>query len=176
MSAVEVVTKIDAARRQLATAIDLWFNDKDAVSIHTLAYAAYDVIHGLSKRRGRKQSLIMDYEGIKDEYKQVFRKAARKAGNYFKHADYDPDENLDFNPASNELFIFFAILGVELMGITINPIERAFVVWRCLQYPHLMTEHGRKMFSDSFPGNEIKYIRTIPKHEFFHEFLQAYRR
>ena len=63
MSAVEVVTKIDAARRQLATAIDLWFNDKDAVSIHTLAYAAYDVIHGLSKRRGRKQSLIMDYEG-----------------------------------------------------------------------------------------------------------------
>jgi hypothetical protein len=170
----ETVSKLDAARRQLATAIELWFNEKDSVSVHTLAYAAHDVIHALSKKHGRKQSLIMDYEGIKDEHKQMFRKAVRKAGNYFKHADYDPDESLEFNPASNEFFIFFAILGVELMGITINPIERAFIVWRCLHYPDLMTDHGRKMFSDGFPIQMLEYMRTIPKHEFFHEFRQAY--
>ena len=33
------VTKLDAARRQLETAITLWFHDGDPVSIHTLAAA-----------------------------------------------------------------------------------------------------------------------------------------
>jgi hypothetical protein len=38
-----VVTKLDAARRQLRTAIHLWFNDGDPVSIHALAFAAYEL-------------------------------------------------------------------------------------------------------------------------------------
>ncbi len=34
------IVKLDAARRQLAAAIELWFIEGDSVSIHTLAYAA----------------------------------------------------------------------------------------------------------------------------------------
>jgi hypothetical protein len=39
------ISKFDAARRQLNTAITLWFADGDPVAIHTLAYAAYEIIH-----------------------------------------------------------------------------------------------------------------------------------
>ena len=36
LRATIVVTKLDAARRQLRTAIRLWFQEADPVSIHTL--------------------------------------------------------------------------------------------------------------------------------------------
>lgn len=38
------VTKLDAVRRQLETAVILWFHDGDPVSIHTLTGAAYQII------------------------------------------------------------------------------------------------------------------------------------
>src|SRR5438552_18089527 len=37
------LTKVGVAQSQLKTAIRLWFNDGDAVSIHTLACAAYEI-------------------------------------------------------------------------------------------------------------------------------------
>jgi len=45
---VIIVTKASAAKSQLETAIQLWFDDADPVSIHTLAVAAHDC-YNLSK-------------------------------------------------------------------------------------------------------------------------------
>lgn len=53
------ITKLDAARRQLHTAIVLWFNDGDPISTHTLASAAYEVVHVLLTLAGH-QSLLFD--------------------------------------------------------------------------------------------------------------------
>ncbi len=167
MSEPQEITKIDAARRQLSTAIELWFNDKDAVSIHSLAYAAYDVIHTVSQKHGRKQTLILDSDWVKDEHKKEFRDAIRRAGNFFKHADRDPEEALKFKPESNEIFIYFAILGLELMGLTINRFEHAFVIWLCFQRPEMLTQKGRVMFSERFPVGTFNEIRKMPKREFF---------
>ena len=63
------VTKLDAARRQLRTAIRLWFNDGDLVAIHTLAFAAYEIIHVVSKKRNR----------IKNEYRSAWNKKIKGA-------------------------------------------------------------------------------------------------
>jgi len=171
MPKLQNITKVDAARRQLATAIELWFNDKDAVSIHSLAYAAYDVIHILSEKHGRKQTLILDSPLVKDEHRKEFREAIRRAGNFFKHAGRDPEEALHFNPESNEFFIYFSILGIELMGININNLERAFTVWLCLQRPEMMTQNGRIMFSERFRVDTLNEIREMPKCEFFKMWL-----
>jgi hypothetical protein len=43
------IYKIEAARRQLDSAIELWFLDKDEVSVHTLAAAAYQLVHDLKR-------------------------------------------------------------------------------------------------------------------------------
>ena len=50
------VTKLDAAKKQLETAIMLYFHDGDPVSIHTLCCAAYSVIHTLNKKRNNPLS------------------------------------------------------------------------------------------------------------------------
>jgi hypothetical protein len=41
------ITKLDAAKRQLATAIRLYFEDRDPVSVHTLVMAAGEIIDRL---------------------------------------------------------------------------------------------------------------------------------
>ena len=63
------ISKIDAARRQLDCAIELWFFDKDEISIHTLAAAAYQIIHDLKVHKGIVRDLLYDSAMIKDEYR-----------------------------------------------------------------------------------------------------------
>jgi hypothetical protein len=45
-----VITKLEAGRRQLRTAIRFWFEDGDPVAIHTLVAATYEILDTLAKR------------------------------------------------------------------------------------------------------------------------------
>ena len=49
---IEKVTKVDAVRRQLSTAIRLFFEGRDTVSIHSLVAAAQGIMHDLLKKQG----------------------------------------------------------------------------------------------------------------------------
>ena len=46
---------------------------------------------------------------IKDEYKKRFRKMIRRPQNFFKHANRDPEDSLDFNPDVTPFFIIDAV-------------------------------------------------------------------
>jgi hypothetical protein len=61
------VSKLEAARRQLSTAINLWSVNGDAVSIHTLAHASYEIIHAVSKNRNPyRRDLLFDSLVVED--------------------------------------------------------------------------------------------------------------
>jgi hypothetical protein len=47
-----IVDKLNAARRQLESAITMFFENWDVVSQHTLISAAYGVLYDLGKQRG----------------------------------------------------------------------------------------------------------------------------
>ncbi len=62
------ITKLDAVLSQLETAIALWFNDGDPLSIHTLASAAYQIIYDLNKhQKGPAIKVIKGDEVIKGD-------------------------------------------------------------------------------------------------------------
>src|SRR5438045_2665233 len=87
------ISKLDAARRQLQTAISLWFNDGDPVAIHTLAAAAYEIIHAVSATRDpNRRDLLFDSLVVKDEYRREANAWFRGPANFFKHADRDPND------------------------------------------------------------------------------------
>ncbi len=48
----ETVTKLDAARRQLHTAIRLFFANEDMVSVHTLTRASHEILRTLLSAKG----------------------------------------------------------------------------------------------------------------------------
>src|SRR5579862_9769286 len=96
-----VVTKLDAAKRQLRAAITLWFTGGDPVAIHTLAAAAHEIVHTLFRRKGLS-GLLFDSPRIRDDKRAEFARAAKAAATFFKHAQRDPDGTLEFNPAMND--------------------------------------------------------------------------
>src|SRR3954451_16671445 len=104
------VTKLDAARRQLRTAVRLWFQDADPVPIHTLAFAAYEIIHVLSKKHDKyRRTLIFDADMIKDEYRPDWNNKIKEGANFFKHAKNDSDGSLEFMPSLTLLFLMASV-------------------------------------------------------------------
>jgi hypothetical protein len=51
-SAIVIVTKAAAARRQLDAAIRFWFAEEDDLAIHTVAAAAYRILCDITQQRG----------------------------------------------------------------------------------------------------------------------------
>ena len=87
------VSKLEAGKRQLETAIILYFNYGDTVSIHTLSAAAYGVLRDLNEKRGGepmfKEPLwqLMDTPELRE-----YRKLINQPENFFKHSDRNPDD------------------------------------------------------------------------------------
>ncbi|GMO43879.1 hypothetical protein [Bradyrhizobium sp. TM233] len=170
------VSKLDAARRQLRTAISLWFNGGDPVAIHTLAFASYEVLHYISEKRDPyRRDLIFDTFTVKDEYRRYWNQKVRKEANFFKHADRDGDSVIEFNTSLSEYFIFFAILARSLCGETESDEESAFLRWMHINRPDLLLEQGKVSITNSLKAEDIEWIRTRPRSEFFDHFLQARR-
>lgn len=169
-----IIGKLDAARRQLNTAIREWFCGGDPVVIHTLACAAYEIIHALSLQRNpNRRDLLFDNDNIKSEYQKDWRDILRKPANFFKHADRDGDSVIEFSPQQSHGFILFSILGVQLCGERINTIESAWLMWLQIKNPKYLTEKGRKYFADNIPIESLEHARSLSREDFFEFFCTA---
>jgi hypothetical protein len=128
---VQHVTKLEAARRQLVTAIRLFFDDREPVSIHTLAHASWEICSTLCGHEGI--TTAADY--IAQPYgTQPFKDLRRKASkykNFFKHADRDPIAALDdFGDTANDDVLFAAVIDLAFYCDEKLPIEAtAFYLW-----------------------------------------------
>jgi hypothetical protein len=110
------LTKLDVARRQLQTALRLYFSHGDLVSAWTLGAAAYNVLRDLSQSKGLPPMML------KGQFPASLPQAVRKAlvdriqavENFLKHADLDPDAELLFQPDGQiELLLFDAALRLR---------------------------------------------------------------
>lgn len=125
------ISKLDAARRQLETAIQLYFHQGEPVSIRTLVSAAYSIIRDINKIRGGKKMVIQElfFEYVKPEMHEEVRKLQRKAENFFKHANKDPDAILEFSPAESELLIWDACTKYRELTAEQPPLFQVFRGW-----------------------------------------------
>jgi hypothetical protein len=161
------ITKLDAARRQLRAALDLWFEDGDPIAIHTLAFAAYEIIHRLYKLKGL-HDLIYDTDLIRDEYRGEYAKHIKRNANFFKHADRDPYGETEFKPSSNILFLLMSLVGLRRMGEQIGPVENAFAYWLLAQHPTWITED---ILVEAMPIEAFEKLRDFDKKEILEGYL-----
>lgn len=166
------IKKVDAARRQLDTAINLWFHKDDPVSIHTLACSAHQILHDINQHR-KGPELIFDSIVIKDAFRFLAKSYLKKHYNFFKHAEKDPDPEgtIDFNPSVTEGFIMFANLGLEYLGIKPNSIRSAFIIYQCLHKPNLFTEKGRHYILDNIPPDQLADILNLDRCQFLESYV-----
>ncbi|MBI4560066.1 MAG: hypothetical protein HY706_20935 [Candidatus Hydrogenedentes bacterium] len=105
---MEKVGKLDAAKRQLVTAIQLFFEREDSVSIHTLTSAAYQLVYDISQDRGLT-SWVRGNPLVRDEKRKEWQRILGESQNFFKHADRDPNRVLDFEPEMTRFSLFDAV-------------------------------------------------------------------
>lgn len=170
------VTKLDAARRQLRTALELWFADADPVSIHSLVGGAYQVLHDLN-RKAEGPPLLFDNPAIKKEFSPQAIQRLKEHMNFFKHADRRkikgaPAVTIEFDPALNELFFLACVLGVTALSLRLSDREEAFLGWRMLSGEGGLGEHGSDVLRQALGPEFVELARGVKKHEFLDYFLK----
>lgn len=127
------IKKLECSRRQLETAIGLFFEDGDPVSIHTLTCAGYNVIRDVNN------SLDGTPMFGKQRYVQMAGKPSlqdfNEPENFFKHGDRDADGELTFYPKFTECLLVDASEKYgELTGECV-PKFLAFTLWFMFKTP-----------------------------------------
>jgi len=104
------VSKLDAARRQLETAVRLYFSEADPISIHTLTAAAYQVLSDLNRAQGGAPMLKEQIPTwVSPDATDRVKRKLNEAANFFKHADRDHGDVLEFSQEQTELLLYDAI-------------------------------------------------------------------
>ena len=171
------ITKLEAGRRQLQVAIELWFFDQDPIAIHTLAHAAYEVIHGVSNALGRDMPLLWDSPTFSATTKKKGNENlvafSKRAAEFFKHARNDPLGELDFfHTRINEHYIAYALAGLDLCGQAPLPHERAFAFWFATHRVGATGAPALKGSGKTLTEDQLAHLRGLAKDEFFHEFMR----
>jgi hypothetical protein len=158
-------TKLDAARRQINTAIWLWFNGADIVSVHTLAAAAHRIIVALS---GSAETTPLPFE-IKNLPEGLTLNMFRNAYTFLESAEDDPDKITNLSPVWTELYLFFVISAYTEFAIdddSYHPLMSAFVL-------RLSVCRQEVFRHDALPaldkGLAIDRIKNLSKSEFLKE-------
>ncbi|MGQ0592068.1 MAG: hypothetical protein ACT4QB_05295 [Gammaproteobacteria bacterium] len=166
------VSKLDAARRQLDGAIELWFSDGDPVAIHALVCAAHQIIQDINEKRGDTILRLTELVGkdVKPEHIEDAIRQIRKPTMFFKHANRDPYDVIEFTPGLSQLFILLAINGLRLLGEQLSDFHRVFLFWDSIHEPRL---YGGEPLQTHLSVQQINQFKLVKKREFLEQSLLA---
>lgn len=165
------ISKIDAAKSQLIEAINLFFEERDPVSIHTLAAASLQILYDHFDDVGKvwDHNLMFHYNAIhiKDEYRGEWIALINEPKNFFKHADKDLKNGkteIEFWPNVNHFYIMEAIRCLRIIekdNHVWEPEFRVFTAWYVKKYPHHLKDgEGHKM-AENLSFDSYKSFRDV---------------
>lgn len=161
-----LISKLEAARQQLDTAIWLYFNSDAPVSVHTLTAAAYDVIRGVNQKTHGPKMIVKDLFAVvmKPEHRKMFFNKVNEAANFFKHADRDANDNIEFKPRQTEFLLTDAIYQYSLLAHAHTNLFLLFYVWFAFDNPHLcsLTEEQKR----TFPVN-ADFVKGMTRSDYY---------
>ena len=160
-----------AIRAEIEAAIRL-FLSADYVPAHVLAFAAKGQLRGVAKSRGID---TFDDEAelrIKEEYISLWRKAINASYNFFKHADNDPELELEhFRPETTVMALFSAVINYGLVYGQRTLMMTLVFAWSLSRHPNIAKESLRRQINDwktAFGDPEgkpldeaVKYLRDM---------------
>lgn len=139
------LSKIETAEIQLNEAVYLFFSQAHPVVIETLVGATIGILRDVGKTRGVTAPLH-DSDKIKPEYKNVWISHLRKAQNFAKHADRDPEEILEYETKALPFRIYEACHLYRHLASNLHLKHKQsnsailFEIWFAHKYPHLLND------------------------------------
>ncbi|PVE25972.1 hypothetical protein DC522_01665 [Microvirga sp. KLBC 81] len=163
--------KLEVARRQLGTALALYLDDLDPVSVHSLASAACELLEHLATKAGKRplnHYILPVFPGYKPS---DLRRIQHEFWNAFKHA-LRPDQETErddspllanFSDADNDHRLFVAWYDYANAAQRL-PIEASiFQIWYMCLYPDVVGIHLPSGMIDEFFPDLPKYDRALQK-------------
>jgi hypothetical protein len=151
---------LEVARSQLLTAIDLFFHDRDPVSVHTLAGAAQEILEGLC----REQGIDPMHEDVRASHPgkspRELRAAFNLYRNAFKHVGRDEVEQRghlgalgQFTDEANDFLLYVCVEDYLRLNRR-SPIPmQVLQVWFCAVHSdRLVPDWEPSQFIERFPG------------------------
>jgi hypothetical protein len=172
------LSKMAAARRQLNTAIWLWFKEADLASIHTLTAAAFRVLAALYFHEKKQQPTPLNEADLPNElrpYAKSIRNLLAQSETFLKHARLDPDDTHAIPVAWTENFIFNAIKAyTELKGTCDQPLMSLFIMRFSAIHPDIFG--GISSVAPLLQkGVDIETLKRLSRVEFFDRFGGEHR-
>lgn len=139
------VRKIDVARRQLDTAVRLYFSRRcDPVSMHTLTMASYEVLAPIYKHRFGSTDLPIFEKlkpGLSKKDYRCLMDSLKEPQNFFKHGTKDRGRILEWNIM---LTLFVLSETCRMYQALVKPrlLYRAFMIWLLILEPRLLETHA----------------------------------
>lgn len=156
------ISKLDAAKRQLDTAISLYFKNADPVSIHTLTAAAHQILMDLAKIEDIK-SFMKDTSIIRKGKEKEFLAMINEAENFFKHAERDPKGLLKFNPEETEALLLDAVEMYMQVTKEMPEDMSIYRVWFLLKNPEIVSDKTKDNLKEKNINVERFKSKTRPE-------------
>lgn len=166
------VSNESASVTQLETAIELWFTERDPISIYTLAWASLQLLHDMGSREKKPSELML-------RILQLPKKERWRSGwvaAIGKHADrrFASHNVVEYSPKMTEDVIFEATSCYQKLFDDLSPWMRVFVTWYVANYPELFEEMPRPTLIERLGGGE--YLAGLSRREFLEEVIPVLSR
>ena len=158
------ITKLEAALSQLETAIFIYFNNGDPVSVHSLAANAYEIVCILCESKGLDSPRLNRMLGPK--VTEEISRTLREPQNFFKHGYRDKDASIGFSTLEGELLVHLATFGYRQLTNERRPVLETFHLW--WTPPGIRKLKGNRLFHSR--------VAASKKLEYFYDALLLWRR
>jgi hypothetical protein len=143
----EVITKIDAVKRQIESAIDMFMEDRDLLSVNTLTMSSLQLLYE-----------YFDTKKIPNPFKDLIKPEKRgevififnKTYNFSKHAKTDADEKEKFYFEAVKGHLLEAIELFKIVNGNLTAKMESYKTWFLLYNPDLIlgSEKIRQQYKD----------------------------
>ncbi len=161
-----LLSKTDAALRQIETAIVLWFESKDPVSIHTLAHAAYQVLYDINKHQNG-HCMTPDSDLVAPSMVKDWKKAWKAWSNFLKHAEKDHNKTILFNPDVNDMLLVDVVSSFSRITKKTSPTLQCFFTWMVVHHPPL----NEVLYDKVVEYDLVDNILSMNRDQYFREYL-----
>jgi hypothetical protein len=156
--------KTQVARRHLGTSLALFLDDRDPVSVHSLACAGCEVAEHLTRKAGKEPFSTHALATFPNLDIGKIRQAQNQYWNAFKHATTRDglgraDEELlaSFAEETNNHVLFVGWHDYMLTSGTLPPEAQVFLLWYFALYPDkLSPDVDRSVYTGVFPNLKDK--------------------
>lgn len=132
------LNRVEAAGRQIDTAIRMTFAGEDPVAIHAITAGIHRIIQDFHRGRGDAASYLRFGDWIELGHEARLWRYFNAAAEFLKQAEWDPAAVFDLEEDTNDFMIVFAARWYQTTVSTATREMRVFATWYVACNPGLL--------------------------------------